>query len=49
MFIVINKNFKSIFASVLENTENNVILIPPGAYELDTLNAEFKRNFVYED
>ena len=40
---VTNENNKFIFISVFEGVEHNVIELDPGAYDLESLNAEIKR------
>ena len=43
IFNVKNKNIKFIFISVSDRAEYNIIQIPPGAYERESMNAEFTR------
>ena len=47
IFNVTNKNLEFFFISVIEGAEYNII-IPQGAYEKESLNAEFKRNVTDE-
>ena len=42
------KIVKTIFISVFEGAEYNVNTIPPGAYEIESLNKEIKRIFIEE-
>ena len=48
IFSVTNKNSKSIFISIFEGAEYNVITIPPGAYGIESLNKEIKRYIIDE-
>ena len=48
IFSVTNKNSKSIFISIFEGAEYNVITIPPWAYGIESLNKEIKRYIIDE-
>ena len=43
-----NKNDKFIFISIFEGAEYNVLTIPPGAYEMESLDKEIKRIVIKE-
>ena len=46
VFNVTNKQIKFIFLPVFGRAEHNIIKIPAGAYEMESLNAANKRNFL---
>ena len=48
IFSVTKKNYKSIFISIFEGAEYNVITIPAGAYWIESLNKEIKRFIIDE-
>ena len=48
IFNVTDKRIKIFIISISESSENNVITIAPGAYELEILDREYKRIIINE-